>query len=93
MSELSDLVEHLPAGCALMRVMGGAGALTNDALMGREIEFTLRNIAYGQAGSHGPKPEHLALPKPAHEARSEERLMNAKAQAWAEREARRAATE
>jgi hypothetical protein len=61
--------------------------------MGREIEFTLRNIAFWQSGGKGPKPEHLPLPKPAHESRAEDRVTNAKAQAWAEREARRAAAE
>lgn len=86
--ELADLVEHLPPGCALAREMGGAAALSNEALMGREIEFTIRSVAYGLTGGKGKAPERIPLPRAAHEERAEQAEMSAKARRWKARQDR-----
>lgn len=81
-------MEHLPAGCAFARVLGGAGALSDAAVMAREIEYTIRAVAHGMTGSKGERPERIALPKPASTPSAEDRQMSAKARAWAARQAR-----
>lgn len=86
--ELCDYVEHLPLGCALFRDMGGYAALSNEALMGRQIEFTIRNVAHGLAGGKGKAPEALPLPRAPHDVRAEHDAMSAKARAWEARQAR-----
>lgn len=62
--------------------------MSNEALMGREIVFTIQNAVYSVAGGKGPRPERLPLPKPAHEARAEDAAMDAKARAHQARAAR-----
>lgn len=69
-------------------MLGGEGALSNEALMGREIEYTIRNVAHGLTGSKTPPPKRLELPKPAHLARAEEQAMGAKERAWHARQQR-----
>lgn len=69
--------------------MGGEAALSNEARMAREIEYTLRNVAFWQNGGKGTRPEHMALPRAAHEERAEAAVMDAKLRAHQERAARR----
>ena len=87
--ELADLVEHLPAGCALFRAMGGAAALSNEALMGRAVEHTLRDIAWQKAGAKGKRPEPFPLPKPAGQEEAAAAVVSEKARRWQERQERR----
>lgn len=87
--ELADLVEHLPPGCALFRVMGGPAALTNEALMGRAVEHTLRDIAWQKAGAKGKRPEPIPLPSRAGEEEHAAAVVSEKARRWQERQERR----
>lgn len=89
MFELADLIEHLPQGCALFRAMGGAAALSNEALMGRAVEHTLRDIAWQKAGATGKRPEPFPLPKPAGQEEAAAAVVSEKARRWQERQARR----
>ncbi|MDF2578434.1 MAG: hypothetical protein K0S49_13 [Microbacterium sp.] len=92
-TELGDLVEHLPPGCALWRVTGGAIALTTEAHLLREAIYRLEVIDWH---AHTPKsaaPKRIDLPRPAHEVRAEEAKQTAKAKAWADRQARRRSRE
>lgn len=57
----------------------------------RELELTVRNVAYSFAGAKGPKPDYLELPKPAREAQEAARTMSAKERAWQARQERAAA--
>jgi len=56
--------------------------------MAREVEYVARSIAHGLAGGKGERPERIPLPKPARDAKLEQRQMSAKARAWAARQAR-----
>ena len=83
------MVEHLPAGCALGREIGGEPALSVESMMAREVEFTIRRVAYGLTGGKGRAPERLPLPRPVDEVRAEDAAMSAKAAAYKARQARR----
>lgn len=87
--ELGDLIEYLPPGCALGREMGGEAALSNEALMAREIEFTLRQVSFAENGSKGTRPQRLPLPEAAADKRAEAAEMDAKLRAHTARAARR----
>ncbi|WP_336642051.1 hypothetical protein [Microbacterium sp. USHLN272] len=89
MTEIADYVEHLPSGCALGRELGGEAALPVAAQLLREVEYTMRNVAWQQGGSSGTPPKRLELPKPADEARAEAAEMDAKYLAHQKRAARR----
>ena len=92
--ELADLVEHLPPGCALFRVMGGASALSNEALLIREVEHNMRDIWWQRQGGKktGQKrPEAIPLPKRAGEEDAAAAAATAKARAYRDRQARAAA--
>lgn len=89
MTELADYLEHLPSGCALGRVLGGEAALPVDAQLLREVQYTIRNVAWQQAGGKGAPPKHLELPKPVAQAIAEAAEMDAKLLAHQKRAARR----
>lgn len=89
MTELADYLEHLPSGCALGRELGGEAALPVEAQLMREVEYTIRNVAWQQADSKGTPPKRLELPKSISEARAEVAEMDAKLRAHQKRAARR----
>lgn len=89
--ELADLVEHLPAGCAYGRALGGHGAMSNESLMLRQIEFNQRDLAWQNAGGKGKRPEPFPLPRPAGEEEQTAAAALDKGRRWRERQARTSA--
>ena len=90
--ELADLIEHLPPGCALFRVMGGASALSNEALLTRQVEHTLRDIHWQKAGgtkTGEKRPEPIPLPRRAGEEDRAAAAVSAKYRRWQGRQDRR----
>lgn len=86
--ELADLVDHLPAGCAYGRALGGVAAMSNEALMGRAVEATLRDLAWQEAGAKGKRPEPMPLPKAAGAEDVKVAAVSEKARRWQERQSR-----
>lgn len=84
-------MEWLPAGTAFGRAHGGHAAVPIDALMGREIEHSLRLVAWAEGGGSGPRPEAIPLPEPPDEARDRASAEDSKAEAWKRRQERRKA--
>lgn len=87
--ELADLVEHLPSGCALGRAQGGASAWPVGALVVREVEHSLRMVAWQFAGAQGTRPVPLKLPEAAGHIERESEALSTKAAAHARRAERR----
>lgn len=83
--ELADLVEWLPSGCALGRSVGGEVALSLEAMLIRQTEFTLRANLYREHGAKGSPPEPLPLPRAPGDAKAEQAEQSAKARAYAAR--------
>lgn len=82
---------HLPPGCALWRAAGGPLAWSDEMHMLARVDHGIRVLAWmktedGQKGRKPPKPEEP--PRPGGEVREEEKRMNARAEAWAARQAR-----
>lgn len=94
---VAALVEHLPAGSAIGRELGGANAVSAEFQAIGQLDHTVRMAVWVFGGKSGPKPEPWKLPeaKRDREARAE-REAEAKRR-WQERtremEARRAAGE
>lgn len=86
--ELADYVEHLPTGCALGRAQGGPAAWPVEALVTRELEHSLRMVAWQFSGGQGKRPEPLKLPAAAGVVERESDVLSAKAEAHARRAAR-----
>ena len=86
--ELADLVENLPLGCALWRAMGGAPALTDESHLLREAVYRLEILDWRETGQQGAPPKRIELPPAAGEVEAVQEKQNAKARAYAERQAR-----
>lgn len=89
--ELADMVAHLPPGCALWRVAGGPLAWSDEVHMLARVEYGVRVLTWmktedGSKGVKPPKPE--VPPTPGSEVKAEEARTNARADAWAARQAR-----
>lgn len=89
LTEVADYVRYLPRGCALWSEAGGELAWTVEAHLQREAIFRAENIAWQQAGAQGTAPKRIELPPAAHELRVQQDQLSKKAQAHAERQARK----
>lgn len=89
--ELGDLVEHLPAGSALGRDLGGIAAVSQESELLREVEYGIRALAYVQGGGRGQEPKRLDLPPSPDEERAERERIDRKAREHQARAERRAA--
>lgn len=88
MRELADLVGNLPPGCALWRATGGAIALSEESMLLREAIFRLEVLDWRETGQQGAAPKRIDLPPSVHEVEAVQAKQNAKALAYAERQAR-----
>lgn len=87
-AELADLVANLPPGCALWRATGGAIALSEESMFLREVVYRLEVLDWRETGQQGAPPKRIDLPPSVHEVEAVQAKQNAKALAYAERQAR-----
>lgn len=91
LTEFSELVGSLPAGCAFWQSFGGPLARTEEAWELLRVEFRLRRLEWqqtedGRKGRNAPQPpEHVPY---AHEKRAEESVELSRAAKWRKRQSR-----
>jgi len=89
---LADLVNWLPAGCALWRSTGGPAAWTVEEHWHARVELRLRELLWsktedGKANRNAP--EITPYPRYAHEQRDEEQRLMTRAQRWRQKQMER----
>lgn len=71
-TDLADLVQWLPAGCAFWMDVGGPAAVSHEVRELQHLAYWLRVLDYRERGSKGEKPKPIPPPPYAHERRADQ---------------------